>query len=1122
MTISKIIRRVSILLVLMWLLTSGTSFLSAESSSSWDQLSESEKKFVLGKLQSELPSLLSDGPMKDYAEKITSYDIATISTLLGEVSAGEYHNMMGHMAGEGAKYLSEQFKENLPDGYGKQVYESLESHSDKVLEIGRAMMDPRKDWNQVATLAWEKTKEAVKADLEAQSEAAFTGFVDYILGAGVGELYIKAVQAEIAMIKAFEKRIVRDSQNNLFRKYMENYSGPGSEESAWKAIEHLTVGAVRDLNQGTETAYSMAFRDFSEDQMRRMFAACAHENGAEFYSWLRQKQMDREHVAFVQKKKEMQAAVQKLQQQHQKLYRDMQRIILAAIREKKGDTGKDEAEKAFKDNQNLYGQIIRAAKLITDACKTMEGLDSEYIAAERIVNDAIRMESRLKSTNNPTVQEWITYAAALKELKARVNSIKATIEPLRRNSDVVIEATSAACGFYDDARAATTEEDAKTALQGCIESLRKARQAAEAVSGVDVESMRNQLTQKAQEVAALKPAKSLEDVVYEFNKFLPQLANAEQALNTCNEIARTSKSLSQKNDTRRHWLKQQIAALIAALQPYRYNEKVDAALSTIKSIQSEIDCFISVWDPISHKFDKDLAALAQQVHADETPESIKQQAEGVFGIVASVEFGMVLGEQCLANSILIFNDWIKKRKNSEPFSISGTVLQDGNAVNRAAVSCRGATASSNAGGEFTLSGFYGEQDEEFSVSASKLGKAASAVAVYTGSDIGGITMSLDKNAETEFSISGTVLQDGKALEGANVSCQGVTNTTDGSGAFLLGGLTGTLDEQYDISATKGELSGGGAVVYQGSSLSGIILTLPPAASDDTTVDEAIEEITDDDPDLCDPEQIKANKATLVEAASQASKDYSKCNESYSMAQQEINQQAANPADNALIAQAIRSMETAIGAHETILELIQSMSADLLARSACPAMDMSLTEIVGVRENAVAQHQDMIAKLAALKAELARYGADEENIAEDGQSNTDDDSPTDFTKGGGTSEEMPGDSYDQDGDGEQDEGFVAVTGKNVAINVFDSGSAKDDAFRVSVLGQVGGGTTDPGGGHYFYFGLAPGDYMAIVTVILAPDNAGTYTARIIHNGIVIKEAAGAPAQGTAVTIHFHID
>ncbi len=86
----------------------------------------------------------------------------------------------------------------------------------------------------------------------------------------------------------------------------------------------------------------------------------------------------------------------------------MQRIILAAIREKKGDTGKDEAEKVLTDNQNLYGQIIRAAKLITDACKTMEGLDSEYIAAERIVNGAIRMESRLKSTNSPTVQEWKT------------------------------------------------------------------------------------------------------------------------------------------------------------------------------------------------------------------------------------------------------------------------------------------------------------------------------------------------------------------------------------------------------------------------------------------------------------------------------------------------------------------------------------------------------------------------------------------------------------------------------------------------------------------------------------------------------------------------------------------
>ena len=186
------------------------------------------------------------------------------------------------------------------------------------------------------------------------------------------------------------------------------------------------------------------------------------------------------------------------------------------------------------------------------------------------------------------------------------------------------------------------------------------------------------------------------------------------------------------------------------------------------------------------------------------------------------------------------------------------------------------------------------------------------------------------------------------------------------------------------------------------------------------------------------------------------------------------------------------------------------------------MDIALTDIVSMRETASSQHQDMIGKLAAIKGELSRFGTDEDNLAEDGQSNTDDDSPTDFTKGGGTNEEIPGDSYDQDGDGEQDEGFVNVAGKNVAIHVFDSGNLTDDSFRVTIPGQIGGGTTDPGGGHYFYFSLAPGDYVAIVTVILAPDDAGTYTARIIHNGIVLRESGGAPHEGASVTIPFHID
>ena len=1119
---SSLIRCIFIigLLLLVWI--GYINAAATDDKNPWDQLNESEKKWVLGKLQAELPNLLSDGPMKDYAEKITSYDIATMSTLLGEVSGGEYHNMMGYVATEGAKYLSEQFKNNLPEGYGKQIYTSLEGHSDKVLEIGRAMMDPNKNWQDVSTLAWNKTKEAVIADLEATSQAAFTGFVDHILGKGTGNLYIMAVQAEIVMIKAFEKRIVSESQNNLYRKYMENFSGPGSESAAWEAINHLTVGAVRDLKARNETAYSMAFRDFSEDQIRQMFAACANENGGNFYSWLTAKQAARENAAYQKKKLEMQAAVQRVQAQHNKLYRDMQRILLAAIREKKGDKGKEEAENALKENQVLLGQIRNVGMLIIRSCEIMEGLDSEYITAEAIVNDAIKMESRLKSNNNPIVQQWRTYAAGIEELKGILSGIKGTLEPLRRNSDVVIDNTAEGCGFYDEARAATSEEDAKKALQSVIESIRIARQAAEAVLSVNVELMQNQLSQKALKVAALKPEKPLNDVVYEFNEFLPKLAEAEEALKTCNDIAKKSGLYKKKNDTQRKSIKPWIASLASALQPYRYNEDVEMVLNEVRQIKSDIECYISVWDPISHKFDKNITILAQQVHANETPASIIKQAEAVFGIIASVEVGLVMGEQCLANTVLVVNDWIKKRKDAAPLSITGYVLENGNAADGATVSCRGATTVTSGAGEFTLSGFYGEPDEEFTVSASKLGRAGSAVAIYEGSDIGGITISLDDEAETAFSLSGKVMQEGNPVEIATVSCQGITDATDGSGAFLLSGLSGKLDEQYDIAASKGNLSGGGAVIYRGQSLSGIILVLPPADPDDLTVDEAVEEISNEDSEQCDPAIIELHKTTLIEAGSQALSDYSKFNESYSMARQEINRQASNPADNSLIAQAIRSMGSAIGSHENILQLIQNMSADLLGRSDCPNMDIAISEIVSMRETAVSQNQDMISRLAAINGELLSYGADEENIDEDGQSNTDDDSPSDFTKGGGTNEEIPGDSYDQDGDGEQDEGFVAVAGKNVAIHVFDSGNAKDDAFMVSVPGQIGGGTTDPGGGHYFYFRLAPGDYTAIVTVILAPDNVGTYTARIIHNGIVLKESSGSPKEGVGVTIQFHIE
>ena len=118
-------------------------------------------------------------------------------------------------------------------------------------------------------------------------------------------------------------------------------------------------------------------------------------------------------------------------------------------------------------------------------------------------------------------------------------------------------------------------------------------------------------------------------------------------------------------------------------------------------------------------------------------------------------------------------------------------------------------------------------------------------------------------------------------------------------------------------------------------------------------------------------------------------------------------------------------------------------------------------------------------------------------------------------------EIPGDGVDNDADGQQDENVEALAGYVITCVLFDSGPAKDDSFNLSISGYGNLGTTPVGGLRSYGLDLSPGTYTATITVILAPDNIGTYTLVILENGEEIASASGSPGEGAVASVPFTV-
>ena len=117
------------------------------------------------------------------------------------------------------------------------------------------------------------------------------------------------------------------------------------------------------------------------------------------------------------------------------------------------------------------------------------------------------------------------------------------------------------------------------------------------------------------------------------------------------------------------------------------------------------------------------------------------------------------------------------------------------------------------------------------------------------------------------------------------------------------------------------------------------------------------------------------------------------------------------------------------------------------------------------------------------------------------------------------QDIRGDAVVIDAVGFQVESLEALSGFNVTFVLYDSGPAKDDSFSLSVTRYGNLGTTPSGGLRSYGLNLAPGSYVATVTVVSAPDNIGTFTLAIAENGTRIGQISGAPGQGQSVSLPF---
>ncbi|NBB76396.1 MAG: hypothetical protein GVY02_03365 [Bacteroidetes bacterium] len=290
------------------------------------------------------------------------------------------------------------------------------------------------------------------------------------------------------------------------------------------------------------------------------------------------------------------------------------------------------------------------------------------------------------------------------------------------------------------------------------------------------------------------------------------------------------------------------------------------------------------------------------------------------------------------------------------------------------------------------------------------------------------------------------------------------------------------------------------------------------------IDDALEEVTEDGDTYCDEQALAGKMARLDELVVAGNRLAATFQASYNKFMKEVNDQNSNVCENTIIASAYSGAKEIGAEFNMVVNEVAGLSSEIiLEASICPLEEFELDiEAILQKVSQLGPARGQIEDgLANMESQLQTFGCDEQEVVDQGDTVAEQDDPELLQTGGAGASEICGDGVDNDGNGLIDDGCEGESNYNVTIRLYDSGTLADDVFGLSVSGQGNLGNTPEGGLRVYPLQLAPGSYVATITVIKAPDQRGTFTVSIFEGQREIAGSTAAPPEGTVIDVPFTI-
>lgn len=287
------------------------------------------------------------------------------------------------------------------------------------------------------------------------------------------------------------------------------------------------------------------------------------------------------------------------------------------------------------------------------------------------------------------------------------------------------------------------------------------------------------------------------------------------------------------------------------------------------------------------------------------------------------------------------------------------------------------------------------------------------------------------------------------------------------------------------------------------------------------LDEALDELKDDaEEDPCQ-EELAAMIERFESLKRLVEEKYARFNGAAAKFYQEINARRADPCGNRMVAFAYYQAKSIGAEFKGVSSEIQELYSAIVISSVLCSMEDVKATVKGLISDVSAmgpRFGDVERTLAAMQGRLGELACDEQEIARNGQQVTaQGDIDPNLLQQGGAMVEVQGDSMDNTGEGLQDERNYQTA---LLIMVWDSGSAKDDVFSVSMSGLGHLGSTPKGGRQVFApERVQPGmSYTVSITTLKTEVGAGTWSIMVSYKGrVLVPATAGNDSGSVSFTI-----